>query len=101
MVQDTVLGEITLQDLVAHPIAIVQDTVLGEITLQDLVAHPMAMVQDTVLGDNITLQDLVAHPMAMAQGTVGLTLVHITEKSEEMKTQDEKSAWNLLSWHWA
>lgn len=86
---------------VGHLLPMVQDTVLGEITLQDLVAHPMAMVQDTVLGDNITLQDLVAHPMAMAQGTVGLTLVHITEKSEEMKTQDEKSAWNLLSWHWA
>ena len=99
MVRDTVMRDITLQDLVVHTLAMAQDTVLEDITLQDMVAHPMAMAQGTVLED-ITLQGMVAHPMAMAQGTVALTLVHITEKSEEMKTQDEESAWNpQLTWH--
>lgn len=85
--------------IVGHPLAMVRDTVMRDITLQDLVVHTLAMAQDTVLED-ITLQDMVAHPMAMAQGTVALTLVHITEKSEEMKTQDEESAWNpQLTWH--
>lgn len=82
-VQGTVLGKNTLQDLAAQPLAMVQP-------LQDLVAHPLPMAQDTVLGE-ITLQDM-AQPLAI--------LVHTTEKSEEMKTQDEESAWNpQLTWH--
>ncbi|GAB1286719.1 hypothetical protein APTSU1_000194900 [Apodemus speciosus] len=72
----TVLGEITLQDLAVHPLAMVQP-------LQDLVAHPITMVQG-----KITLQVLDVQPLAI--------LVHITEKSEEMKTQEEESAWNPL-----
>ncbi|XP_031229494.1 uncharacterized protein LOC116092328 [Mastomys coucha] len=100
MVQDTVMGDITLQDMVVHPMAMAQDTVMGDITLQDMMAHPMAMAQGTVMGD-ITLQDMVAHPMVMAQDTVGLTLVHVIEKSEETKAQDEESAWNpQMTWHW-
>lgn len=76
----TVLGEITLQDLAVQPLATVQP-------LQDLVAHTMTMVQGKV-----TLQVLDAQPLAI--------LVHITEKSEEMKTQEEESAWNpQLTWH--
>ncbi|KAL1787046.1 hypothetical protein HispidOSU_029925 [Sigmodon hispidus] len=75
---------------VVHPLPMVQDTVLGDTTLQDLVVHPLPMVQDTVLGDT-TLQDMVVHPL---EDTVGLpmAMVHITEKSEEKRTQDEDSA---------
>ncbi|ERE70739.1 hypothetical protein H671_6g16123 [Cricetulus griseus] len=60
--------------------------------------HPLVMVQDTVLG-NTTHQGTVGLPLPMDQGTVGLplpmdqgTVVHITEESEEKRTQDEESA---------
>jgi hypothetical protein len=73
-----------------------QDTLLGHAPTQDLVDTPTVMTHITLLREAIP-QDLVGIPLAQ-----DIPLVHITEETDENRTQDEEPSWiALLTWNQA